>query len=172
VPGFAVFENFHSLSKGGCPTLARSLRKGGIPRKCPAWDFNRRSVPNENFVHADTDVIFPGEPRSSSSSRNCLRPAVATFSYLYELPAFVHAESLRSKLANGWGISGLMVFESGQPYNVYDFSGSVGSLYYSANDFITNPTVPLAPGFTPKSAQQHIAWTGWRALLRPDHDGF
>jgi hypothetical protein len=79
---------------------------------------------------------------------------------------------LRSKLANGWGISGLMVFESGQPYNVYDFSGSVGSLYYSANDFITNPTVPLAPGFTPKSAQQHIAWTGWRALLRPDHDGF
>jgi hypothetical protein len=31
------------------------------------------SVPNENFVHADTDVIFPGEPRSSSSSRTCLR---------------------------------------------------------------------------------------------------
>src|ERR1700730_15002848 len=34
-------------------------------------------VPNENFVHADTDVIFPGEPRSSSSSRNCLRPVNA-----------------------------------------------------------------------------------------------
>jgi len=31
------------------------------------------TVPNENFVHADTDVIFPGEPRSSSSSRTCLR---------------------------------------------------------------------------------------------------
>src|SRR5260370_5203886 len=30
-------------------------------------------VPNANFVHADTGVIFPGEPRSSSSSRTCLR---------------------------------------------------------------------------------------------------
>lgn len=43
---------------------------------------------------------------------------------------------------------------SGQPYNVYDFSGSVGSIYYSANDFITNPIVPLAAGFTPQSATQ------------------
>jgi hypothetical protein len=48
-----------------------------------------------------------------------------------------------------------MVFESGEPYNVYDFSGSVGSLYYSANDFITNPVVPLAPGATVLTAQQH-----------------
>jgi hypothetical protein len=28
----------------GCPILARPLRKGGIPRKCPAWDFSRRSL--------------------------------------------------------------------------------------------------------------------------------
>jgi len=46
--------------------------------------------------------------------------------------------------------SSFLVFESGQPYNVYDFSGSVGGQYYSANDFITNPVVPLASGFTPR----------------------
>ena len=46
------------------------------------------------------------------------------------------------------------MYQTGVPYNVYDFSGSVGSLYYSANDFITNPVVPLAPGYTVNSAQQ------------------
>jgi len=97
----------------------------------------------------------PLKPRTSYASSDFDRTHVATFSYLYELPAFAHGGSLRTKLVNGWGISGLLVFESGQPYNVYDFSGSVGSLYYSANDFITNPIVPLAPGFTPQSAQQH-----------------
>ena len=97
----------------------------------------------------------PLDPRTSYASSDFDRTHVATFSYLYQLPTFVHGDSLRSKLENGWGISGLMVFESGQPYNVYDFSGSVGSLYYSANDFITNPVVPLAPGFTPLTAQQH-----------------
>jgi len=39
--------------------------------------------------------------------------------------------------------------------NVYYFSGSVGGQYYSANDFITNPVVPLASGFTPRLPQQH-----------------
>jgi hypothetical protein len=38
---------------------------------------------------------------------------------------------------------------------VIDFSGAVGSIYYSSNDFITNPIVPLAPGFTASSAQAH-----------------
>jgi len=75
----------------------------------------------------------------------------------------------------------LLVFESGQPYNVYDFSGSVGGQYYSANDFITNPVVPLASGFTPQTAQQHgNAATGMPFLnpaafvipqLQPGQDG-
>ena len=43
--------------------------------------------------------------------------------------------------------------ESGQPYSVYDFSGSVGSLYFGTFDFITNPIVPLKPGVTPGQAK-------------------
>jgi hypothetical protein len=68
---------------------------------------------------------------------------------------------------NEWGFSGIGVVESGQPYTTmcYDFSGSVGSIYYSANDFITNPIVPLAPGFTPQSATQ----PGIPARRRPYH---
>jgi hypothetical protein len=73
----------------------------------------------------------------------------------YELPTLVRTKSFSSKLANGWGLSTLAILQSGQPYNVYDFSGSLGAQYYSANDFLTNPVVPLAPGQTPQTASIH-----------------
>jgi hypothetical protein len=44
------------------------------------------------------------------------------------------------------------VLQSGQSYSVIDYSGAVGSIYYSINDGITNPIVPLAPGCTPQNA--------------------
>ena len=60
--------------------------------------------------------------------------------------------SLAGKLVNGWALQGLTVLQSGQPYSVIDFSGAIGSIYYSTADGITNPIVPLAKGCTPKSA--------------------
>jgi hypothetical protein len=54
---------------------------------------------------------------------------------------------------NGWVIGGQTVAESGQPYSVYDYSGSVGSLYFGTDDEIGNPIVPLKPGITPKQAE-------------------
>ena len=56
------------------------------------------------------------------------------------------------KVADGWGVQGIITLQSGQPYSVIDYSGAVGSIYYSINDGITNPIVPLAPGCTPKNA--------------------
>jgi hypothetical protein len=56
-------------------------------------------------------------------------------------------------LLNGWTIGTQTVAQSGQPYSVYDYSGSIASLYYSSNDEITNPIVPLAPGVSAKQAQ-------------------
>jgi hypothetical protein len=53
----------------------------------------------------------------------------------------------------GWTVGGQIVAQSGEPYSVYDYSGSVGSLYFSSEDEITNPLVPLAPGQTYKTAQ-------------------
>ena len=46
------------------------------------------------------------------------------------------------------------MLQSGQPYSVIDYSGAVGSLFYSINDGITNPIVPLnfAAGCTPQNA--------------------
>ena len=56
------------------------------------------------------------------------------------------------KLVNGWSLVGLTVLQSGQPYSVIDFSGAIGSIFYSTANGITNPIVPLATGCTPKNA--------------------
>lgn len=62
------------------------------------------------------------------------------------------AHTWEGALANGWQIVGLTVLQSGQPYSVIDFTGAIGGIYYSTNNGITNPIVPLAPGCTAKSA--------------------
>ena len=65
----------------------------------------------------------------------------------------------RSSTDGRW--SGLTVLQSGQPYSVIDFSGAIGSIYYSTADGITNPIVPLANGCTAKNATTGAsgAWT-------------
>jgi hypothetical protein len=75
-----------------------------------------------------------------------------TFSYIYQAPNFVKGNNWVSKITNGWGLEGITVLQSGQPYSVEDYSGTVASQYYSTNDGITNPIIPLAPGVRPNQA--------------------
>ncbi|HTG60517.1 MAG TPA: TonB-dependent receptor [Terriglobia bacterium] len=91
--------------------------------------------------------------RSAYGSSDFDRTHVFNISYLYQFPTSGSASSVVKQLVNGWSISGITTLESGQPYSVYDYSGAVASLYYSANDFITNPLVPLVSGQTSQSAQ-------------------
>lgn len=76
-----------------------------------------------------------------------------TFNFVYHTPDIVHGRSLLSRITNGWGLEGIVVLQSGQPYSVEDYTGTVASLYYSTNDGITNPIVPLAPGVSPRQAE-------------------
>ncbi len=80
------------------------------------------------------------------------RTHVFNVDYHYELPKFLPVNTWGGKVVNGWAIQGLVVLQSGQPYSVIDYSGAVGSIFYSINDGITNPIVPLAPGCTPQNA--------------------
>ena len=90
--------------------------------------------------------------RSAYGSSDFDRTHVFNFSYNYELPKFFPTSTLKAKVTNGWGIHGSAVLQSGQPYSVIDYSGAVGSIFYSVYDGITNPIVPLRAGCTPKSA--------------------
>ncbi len=92
----------------------------------------------------------PRNLESGYASSDYDRTHVMSFSFNYAVPSF--ANHLARRLGSGWGLSGIATLESGQPYNVYDFSGTVGSLFFSSNDYLTNPVLPLAPGVSARSA--------------------
>lgn len=94
----------------------------------------------------------PNNIREGYGSSDFDRTHVITFNYSYQVPTLVHGDTVLSKFANGWGIQGVTILQSGQPYSIIDYSGAVGSIFYSTDDGITNPILPLAPGFTPKTA--------------------
>jgi len=94
----------------------------------------------------------PLDLRSAYGSSDFDRTHVFNLSYSYEAPKLARESSVLGKVANGWAIQGAGVFQSGQPYSIIDYTGAVGSIYYSVYDGITNPIVPLAPGCTPKNA--------------------
>ncbi len=113
------------------------------------------------FSHALDDssgygLFFNGNDarnlKSSYATSDYDRTNVTSISYFYEIPKLRARNLVEGKLINGWGTSGISILESGQPYNLYDFSGTIGSIFYSSNDYLTNPVLPLAPGVTPRQA--------------------
>ncbi len=92
------------------------------------------------------------DPKSGYASSDFDQTHVFLINYSYAIPTVTKNEGL-GYVVNGWVISGQTVAESGEPYSVYDYSGSVGSLYFGTDDEITNPIVPLVPGVTAKQAQ-------------------
>jgi len=94
----------------------------------------------------------PLDLRTSYANSDFERPHVFTISYLYQFPTIKDASRWLDAAVNGWGISGITVAESGEPFSIIDFSGAAGSVFYSADDFVTNPLLPLAPGTSPGQA--------------------
>jgi hypothetical protein len=107
--------------------------------------------------------------RSGYGSADFDRTHVINFNYVFRVPDLAKKSSLEGDIIDGWSLVGLTVLQSGQPYSVIDFSGAIGSIYYSTFDGITNPIVPLAKGCTAKSAKTGAsgAWTpaGGKAAL-------
>jgi hypothetical protein len=94
----------------------------------------------------------PLVPRSNYASSDFDQTHVFLVNYSYEIPSLAKSRLL-GEIVNGWIVGGQTVAQSGQPYSVYDFSGSVGSLFFGTSNYIGNPLVPLKPGVTPKQTQ-------------------
>ena len=94
----------------------------------------------------------PATPQSSYGSSDFDQTHVFLINYSYNVPKMTSNKGL-GYLVNGWTISGQTVAQSGQPYSVYDYSGSVGSLYYGSDIYIANPIIPLKPGVTVQQAE-------------------
>ena len=93
----------------------------------------------------------PLTPRANYASSDFDQTHVFLVNYSYTIPKFVESGAW-GYVANGWTIGGQTVAQSGQPFSVYDYSGSVASLYYGTSNYIGNPIVPLVPGVTAKEA--------------------
>jgi len=93
----------------------------------------------------------PLNPRANYGSSDFDQSHVFLVNYSYTIPKFVDSGAW-GYVVNGWTIGGQTVAQSGQPYSVYDYSGSVASLYYGTSNYIGNPIVPLVPGATAKQA--------------------
>jgi hypothetical protein len=94
----------------------------------------------------------PMNLKSNYASSDFDQTHVFLINYSYAIPKLAESKAL-GYAVNGWVIGGQTVAESGQPYSVYDFSGSVASLYLGTSDYIGNPLVPLKPGVTPAQAK-------------------
>ena len=88
----------------------------------------------------------PLDLRTSYGSSDFDRPHVFTINYVYDFPKVANASRLVDEVVNGWSVSGITVAQSGQPFSIIDFSGTAGGQYFSADDFVTNPILPLASG--------------------------
>ncbi|HEX7730498.1 MAG TPA: carboxypeptidase-like regulatory domain-containing protein [Terracidiphilus sp.] len=106
--------------------------------------------------------------RDSYASADFDRTHVINFNYVYHLPPAAKPSSLMGKVLNDWTLQGITVLQSGQPYSMVDFSGSVGSIFYSTSDGITNPILPLAQGYTPKSAMTGHSGAFGASAFKPD----
>lgn len=98
----------------------------------------------------------PLRPQSAYGSSAFDRTHVLTIQYLYSVPDLTKSKGFLKHVVNGWGVSGITTAETGLPYSIYDFSGTVASQYFSGDDFITNPLLAV-PGGTLASVQGSIA---------------
>ncbi|MGO9796287.1 MAG: carboxypeptidase regulatory-like domain-containing protein [Terracidiphilus sp.] len=90
--------------------------------------------------------------RSGYGSADFDRTHVLNFTYGVTSPKVFATDTLAGKALDSWSIHGSAVIQSGQPYSVIDYSGAVGSIFYSTFNGIENPILALAPGCSKKSA--------------------
>ena len=94
----------------------------------------------------------PATPKSGYASSDFDQPHVALLNFSYQIPKMLSNRTL-SAFLDGWSVGGQIVAQSGQPYSVYDYSGSIASIYYSSFAEIINPIVALKSGVTAGQAQ-------------------
>jgi hypothetical protein len=105
----------------------------------------------------------PTNLRGGYASSDFDRTHVVNFNYVYALPTLADKFTMKGRVLNGWSFVGVTILQSGQPYSIIDYTGSVGSIYYSVYNGITNPIVPLAPGCTAQNAK-----TGYSGAFSED----
>src|SRR5262249_26021137 len=92
----------------------------------------------------------PFNTRLSYGNSSYDRTHVFITSFLYEFPKPIKSNNALALLVNGWQWNGLATFQSGQPFNFYDFSGALAGQYYGNTVSIIDPIIGFQPGLSYK----------------------
>jgi hypothetical protein len=134
------FSNYDALQAGVRKNLGKNLGVTASYTWSHALD-----------VQSNLGLFFNGnnplKTRDSYATSTYDRTHVFSASYTYALPSLQTRGPLAS-MVSGWGFSGVTTLQSGQPYNLYDFSGAVSGLYNSTNVSISDPLLGFTPGLT------------------------
>jgi Carboxypeptidase regulatory-like domain/TonB dependent receptor len=139
---------YQAIGVSNYNALQSSLKK--------SFSHNLQATVSYTWSHAldeqsNLGVFFNGnnplEPHQSYGTATFDRTHVFNSTYYYELPR-TKTKGVLSTFTNGWALTGIVTLQSGQPYNLYDFSGAVGGLYNSTTINIADPTLGFAPGTT------------------------
>lgn len=133
----AGISNYHALQFNVTKRLSHGLTLSGSYTWSHAMD---EESGEQLFYNGDN----PLKLRTGYGNSDFDRRHVFIVNYQYEIPSFKNLHGWANHVVNGWGVSGLVAAESGQPYSVIDFSGGVASIFFGGgNDFVTNPLVPI-----------------------------
>jgi hypothetical protein len=107
---------------------------------------------------SDVGLFFTGDNpdnlRESYADADFDQTSMLTVNFVANLPnAIKNEHNWLSKATNNWSVLGIGVFDSGEPYSVYDYSGTVGSLYFGGNIDEANPVLPIQPGLSPAAVK-------------------
>lgn len=147
--GFQVFDDaawskYHSLQ------LTLSRRAGNFYFQ-GAYTFSKAldatSTSNTAFNTAFNDQT---NLRKSYGLSDFDRKHRLVVSYVYDFPFFASATGAKAALLKGWGVSGIVTFQSGRPFTVLDSAG--GSVYQLISP---SSTASIVPGKTAADAITH-----------------
>jgi hypothetical protein len=144
----AGMSNYHALQFHVTKRAAKGLTLSGSY----TWSHALDEESGEQLFYNGNN---PLNLRTGYGNSDFDRRHVFIVSYQYEFPKMSKFHGWTDQIVNGWGTSGLVAAESGQPFSVIDFSGGVASIFFGGgNDFVTNPLVPIGgvgstPGVNP-----------------------
>ena len=105
---------------------------------------------------SDIGLFFTGDDpqklRDSWASSDFDRTHVFSANFQFEVPNAARAHTLASYFANDWHLTGQGILQSGEPYSLYEFYGSVGSLRFGDYPNLMNPVLGIKDPQHPSTA--------------------
>jgi hypothetical protein len=115
-PAYNALFRFDEAASSTYHSLQVSARRTTGPLTYSVAYTYSHSIDNASG-RADNGIVDGYNPSAARASSNFDQRHILNLSYFYEIPAF-KGEGLRHKLLGGWAISGITLFQSGQPFSV------------------------------------------------------